>query len=188
MKKTRLITACMAALGLMLGGCASGRGNVGATSVPTTPRPTATMGAMPTNSPEMSAAPLVSPNATMEANAGGMAAEMTPAQAGKLAEQISESVERLSEVEDAEVVLDTDRVLVAVEFEEQYKAGLDERMKEMITEKVREVDDRLTDVRITDDGTLYGQVKGLAQRMAKATGLDEMTSDFGDLWDRLTDM
>lgn len=188
MKKTRLTAACLIALGLTLGGCASGRGNVGATSVPVTPRPTATMSAMPTESPEMSAAPMMSPETTADMASGSTAAGMTPAQAGKLAEQISEAVERLSEVDDAEVVLDGERVLVAVEFDDQYSAGLDDRMKEMITEKVKEVDDRLTDVRITDDDTLYGQVKSLTQRMAKATGMDEMASDFGDLWDRLTGM
>ena len=41
------------------------------------------------------------------------------------------------------------------------------------------------DVEITDDDTLYGQVKGLGERLAKATGLDELADDFGDLWDRI---
>jgi len=114
---------------------------------------------------------------------------MTPAQAGRTAEQIEEAVERLSEIDDAEVVIDSgSRVLVAVEFDDQYSAGLDERMKKMITEAVQRVDDGLTDVEITDDSTLYGQVKSLGERLAKATGLDELADDFGDLWNRITGM
>ena len=114
---------------------------------------------------------------------------MTPAQADRLAERVEEAVERISEIEDAEAVIDSDsRVLIAVEFDQQYSAGLDDRMKEMIVEAVQKVDDGLTDVEITDDDTLYGQVKSLGERLAKATGLDELADDFGDLWDRITGM
>ena len=83
-------------------------------------------------------------------------------------------------------MVSNERVLVAVEFEDQYNAGLDDRMKQMITEAVQKVDSSLTEISITDDDTLYGQVKGLGQRLAKATGLDELADDFGDLWDRIT--
>ena len=40
----------------------------------------------------------------------------------------------------------------------------------------------------TDDNTLYGQVKNLGDKLAKATGLDELADDFGDLWARITGM
>lgn len=112
-------------------------------------------------------------------------ADMTPAEAGRLAEQISEAVERISEVDDAEVIVHNGRVLVAVEFDDQYSAGLDDRMKQTIVEAVQSVDENLTDVEVTDDDTLYGQVKGLAERVANVTGLDELADDFGDLWDRI---
>jgi len=117
------------------------------------------------------------------------ASGMTPAQADRLAERVEEAVERISEIDDAEAVIDSDsRVVIAVEFDDQYSAGLDDRMKEMITEAVQNVDDGLTDVQITDDDTLYGQVKSLGERLTKATGLDELADDFGDLWDRITGM
>ena len=61
-------------------------------------------------------------------------------------------------------------------------------MKQMITEAVQKVDEKLTEVEITDDSTLYGQVKSLGERLAKATGLDELADDFGDLWNRITGM
>ncbi len=117
---------------------------------------------------------------------GNTASGMTPAQADRLAEQIEEAVERLSEVDDAEAAISNDRVLLAVEFDDQYSAGLDDRMKQMITEAVQKVDDGLKEIEITDDSTLYGQIKGLGERLAKATGMDELADDFGDLWDRIT--
>ena len=183
MKKWILALLCMAAACVIMSGCAAR--NVGtstttapaATQIPMTAEPTAEA----TASPEATAQPMTT--------AGGMdnAGTMTPAEAGRTAERISDAVERISEISDAEVVIDSgSRVLVAVEFEDQYQAGLDERMKQMIVQAVQKVDDGLTDIEITDDDTLYGQVKGLGERLANATGLDELADDFGDLWDRIT--
>ena len=110
---------------------------------------------------------------------------MTPAQAGKLTEKIAQAVQQISEVEEAKVVVNNGRALVAVKFDAQYSAGLDDRMKQQIIQTVQKVDDTLKDVEVTDDDTLYGQIKGLGERVANVTGLDELADDFGDLWDRI---
>lgn len=209
MKKAMMILLCIAMAGMVLSGCAAGNASgTTATAAPiVTNSPAATSTAqtdMNTAAPNMSSgmnegttAGTASSGMTGTTGTTGMtaasgsvgAAGMTAAQAGRTAERIEEAVERLSEIDDAEVVLDGEsRVLVAVEFDDQYSAGLDDRMKEMIVEAVKKVDDGLTDVEITDDSTLYGQVKSLGERLAKATGLDELADDFGDLWNRITGM
>ena len=206
MKKGLMILLCIAMAGMVLSGCAS-RNASGTTA---TAAPIVTNSPMATQRPMASASPDMSPNTGMQASGtnatNGMTATtdtmdnnmmpaqnnadgMTPAQADRLAERVEEAVERISEIDDAEAVIDSDsRVVIAVEFDEQYKAGLDDRMKEMITEAVQKVDEKLTDVQITDDSTIYGQVKSLGERLAKATGLDELADDFGDLWNRITGM
>jgi len=217
LKKAMMVLLCIAMAGMVLSGCAAGNASgTTATAAPivtNSPMPTASSQTdMTTNAPGgntagtmtgvpgmtnsegaadttgvngMNSAAGTSGTAGMSAGASGM----TAAQAGRTAERIEEAVERLSEIDDAEVVLDGDsRVLIAVEFDDQYSAGLDERMKKMIVEAVQKVDDGLTDIEITDDSTLYGQVKSLGERLAKATGLDELASDFGDLWNRITGM
>ncbi len=195
MKKWVLALLCMVAASMVMSGCAAGNASGLATVAPaatsspvastTQPAAAATM-----ESPmQATAQPMTSPEASDNPQGtASSASAMTPAQAGKLAERISEAVERISEVDDAEVIVRDERVLVAVEFDDQYSAGLDERMKQTITDAVKKVDDSLTDVQITDDGTLYGQVKGLAERVGKVTGLDELADDFGDLWNRITGM
>ena len=190
MKKGILTLLCLAMAALALGGCAANASGTTATAAPiVTNSPMATM------QPAATIVPETSPTMEGGINGGLMGtndmnsaapAGMTPAQAGRLAEQIAESVERISEINDAEAVVSNERVLVAVEFEDQYNAGLDDRMKQMITQAVQKVDSNLTEISITDDDTLYGQVKGLGQRLAQATGLDELADDFGDLWDRIT--
>lgn len=196
MKKGILALLCIVMAGMVLSGCAART----ASGTTTTAAPIVTNSPMAaTNAPAGGAT--VSPDMSPDMNngaaagaqtgttAGTMGAEsaLTPAQAGRMAEKIADAVERIGEIDDAEVILDNDRrVLVAVEFEDQYQAGLDDRMKKMIVEAVQKVDDGLTDIEITDDDTLYGQVKGLGERVANATGLDELADDFGDLWDRIT--
>lgn len=192
MKKWILPLLLILAAGTVLSGCSAGTANtMNPTAAPATTQPMATMA--PVSTPEPTADADMNGGATMgqatsspDTGANTAAPGMTPAEAGRLAERIAEAVERLSEIDDAEVVVSDNRVLVAVEFDDQYKAGLDDRMKQMITETVQEIDETLTDVEITDDNTLYGQVKGLGERLAKATGLDELADDFGDLWDRVT--
>lgn len=214
MKKAMMVLLCIAMAGMVLSGCAAGNASgTTATAAPivtNSPMPSASAQTdMTTNEPGMNGnmsntagtmngvpgmTNAAGADMTGMSNSAGMTTTagnsgMTAAQAGRTAERIEEAVERLSEVDDAEVVLDGDsRVLVAVEFDDQYSAGLDERMKKMIVEAAQKVDDGLKDVEITDDSTLYGQVKGLGDRLAKATGLDELADDFGDLWNRITGM
>lgn len=194
MKKWTMALLCMIAAGMIMTGCAAG--NASGTTATAAPRATESPMTAATIAPTMQATaqPSMQPGGTMEPentmSAAGAAAGMSPAQAGRLAEQISEAVERISEVDDAETVVTDDRVLVAVEFDDQYRAGLDERMKETITTTVKEVDESLAsvEIQITDDDTLYGQVKGLGERIGQATGLDELADDFRSLWDRVTGM
>lgn len=194
MKKWVLALLCMVAASMVMSGCAAGNASGLTTVAPAATGSPAASTAEPAAAATMESPmqatvqPMTSPDASgsPEGATSSAMTTMTPAQAGKLAEQISEAVERISEVDDAEVIVRDERVLVAVEFDDQYNAGLDERMKQTIVDTVRKVDDSLTDVEITDDGTLYGQVKGLAERVGKVTGLDELADDFGDLWDRIT--
>ena len=153
---------CMAAVSVMMVGCS-------ANTVSTAP----------------TASPMATAEATAEPSPAATTEAMTPAQAGQLAEKIAQAVQQISEIDEAQVVVNNGRALVAVRFNAQYSAGLDDRMKQQITETVQKVDDNLKDVEITDDDTLYGQIKGLGERVANVTGLDELADDFGDLWDRI---
>lgn len=200
MKKSILVLLCLLALVTVLSGCAAGNANtLGAKDSPSVTMTPEQATVTPLNSiaPATTAMPadegmggamgggMTDNGMTGGANAAASNA-MTPADAGKLAERISEAVERISEIEEAEAVVRDNRALVAVKFDDQYNAGLDERMKTQITETVQKIDNSLTEVEITDDSTLYGQAKSLAERIGKATGFDELADDIGDLWNRVT--
>lgn len=152
-KKWFLTLMCMLAASVVMVGCSAN-----------------TMSTAPTASPmTTTAAPTIPrwrrrkrrPNLRRRDDGGHDAA-----QAGQLAEKIAQAVQQISEIDEAQVVVNNDRALVAVRFDAQYNAGLDDRMKQQITETVQKVDDGLKDVEITDDDTLYGQIKGLGERVA----------------------
>lgn len=175
MKKWFLALLCMAAASMVMAGCSAKTMSVSPTASPMATN------VPPTNSPMATAEVTVEPSPAATAGV----TDMTPAQAGKLAEKIAQAVQQISEVEEAKVVVNNGHALVAVKFDAQYSAGLDDRMKQQIIQTVQKVDDTLKDVEVTDDDTLYGQIKGLGERVANVTGLDELADDFGDLWDRI---
>lgn len=212
MKKSILLVLSVTLLALALAGCAAGNASTQTQSPDVTFTPqTATASPMNTMAPMspmqtddnqagngangmLSGGENGMTNGAGTTNSSGMtngvnaasSSSMTPADSGRLAERIAEAVERISEIDDAEVIVRDNRALIAVEFDDQYSAGLDERMKTQITEAAQKIDENLTEVEITDDSTLYGQVKSLAERIGKATGFDELADDIGDLWDRVT--
>ena len=107
MKKWFLTLMCMLAASVVMVGCSANTMSTAPTASPMTTT------AAPTNSPmataEATAEP--APAATMEA--------MTPAQAGQLAEKIAQAVQQISEIDEAQVVVNNDRALVAVRFDAQ---------------------------------------------------------------------
>ena len=60
----------------------------------------------------------------------------TVSTARRAVEQIEDELERLSEVSDAEVVLAGNSAAVALKFDSQYKGGIDDRLTEIVKERI----------------------------------------------------
>jgi YhcN/YlaJ family sporulation lipoprotein len=106
-----------------------------------------------------------------------MPAAMTPAEAGKLAERISEAVERLSEVDDAEVVIAGNKAAVGIEFDDQYQAGLDDRLRKIIKERIDSVISGISTVAITADTTITDAIESLGERLETMSDMASLQSD-----------
>lgn len=95
MKKWFLALLCMAAASMVMAGCSAKTMSVSPTASPMATN------VPPTNSPMATAEVTVEPSPAATAGA----TDMTPAQAGKLAEKIAQAVQQISEVEEAKVVV-----------------------------------------------------------------------------------
>ncbi len=186
MKKT-LLTLSALGLVLVLGGCKSARDMTTVTE-----QPTAT--ASPSASPNITT---VLPSATnaldgME-DMGGMNgtdgvlpdATMIPESTGvtsmdrarRVIEQIEEELERLSEVDDAQVVIAGSKAAVGLEFDDQYKAGLDDRLRGIVKDRINSVISGISTIAITTDEGIMDAIESLGERLETMSDMNALQSD-----------
>ncbi|MBQ3157366.1 MAG: YhcN/YlaJ family sporulation lipoprotein [Clostridia bacterium] len=186
MKKT-LLTLSALGLVLVLGGCKSARDMTTVTE-----QPTAT--ASPSASPNITTVLPSTTNALdgME-DMGGMNgtdgvlpdATMIPESTGvtsmdrarRVIEQIEEELERLSEVDDAQVVIAGNKAAVGLEFDDQYKAGLDDRLRGIVKDRISSVISGISTVAITTDEGIMDAIESLGERLETMSDMNALQSD-----------
>ena len=186
MKKT-LLTLSALALTLVLAGCSAKKNMSTATSEPTST-------ASPTQSPNVTT---VLPGATNDAGGmNGMDGEngldgvlpdstIIPESTGvtsmdrarRVIEQIEEELERLSEVDDAEVVIAGNKAAVGLEFDDQYQAGLDDRLRGIVKDRIGSVISGITTIAITTDEGVMSAIDSLGERLDTMSDMKALESD-----------
>lgn len=182
MKKS-LMTICLMALLLALSSCATQE-----EPTPTeSPTATATVTASPTAEPEMSQEPDTSdePTGTGTLMADTAAGAETPADAQNAVADIELELERLSEVEEAQVVLAGHSAAVALKFDSQYQGGVDDRMREMVEERIKGVISGITTIAITDDTDLLEELRTLGDRLGDAADLTEIQDELDAIIEKI---
>ena len=194
MKKT-LLTLSALSLALMLGSCRAKQDMTSATSQPTT-------SASPTASPQVTTiAPGMTEGTTdtmdgadgmgnMTNGANGMdgilpGSTMIPESTGvtsmdkakRVIEQIEDELERLSEVDDAEVVIAGNKAAVGLEFDDQYKAGVDDRLRKIVKERIDSVISGISTVAVTADKGIMDAIESLGERLDTMADMTTLEND-----------
>ena len=87
--------------------------------------------------------------------------------AKRVIEQIEDELERLSEVDDAEVVIAGNKAAVGLEFDDQYKAGVDDRLRKIVKERIDSVISGISTVAVTADKGIMDAIEAtIADRAA----------------------
>ena len=190
-KKT-LMTLSVLALSCMLTGCKSATDMTTATSQPTntaspTPNVTAVapqttdtmegaMDGMMDDAENMidGAADVLVPGSTVIPESTGVT---TMDKAKRVIEQIEEELERLSEVDDAEVVIAGNKAAVGIEFDDQYQAGLNDRLRKVIRDRIGSVVSGISTVAITADETVMDAIESLGERLETMSDMASLQSD-----------
>ena len=186
--KKMLLTLTALSLTLTLTSCKSAKDMVTATSEPmstasatpnvTTVQPGATNGLMDgmmddamdgTNGMDG-----ILPNSTVIPESTGVT---TMDKAKRVIEQIEDELERLSEVDDAEVVLAGNRAVVGLEFDDQYQGGIDERLRGIVRERIAGVISGVTDIVITADAAIMDEIETLGDRLKTMSDMSALQSD-----------
>lgn len=179
MKRTLLQAAALLVCALALTACA-------AESEPmTSPSPTANAA---TAQPSASAEPSPSDMATLTAGETESPMAMGVQDADKArqaAEELKNELEQLSEVTDAKVVIAGQQAAVGLTFDTQYQAGVTDRMREMVRERLDGVVSGVTRLAVTDDATQMETISQLSEQLQNATDLTDIENKLSALINRL---
>lgn len=185
MKKI-LLTLMLCAGALSMTACAAKDDMVTATNTPVPtqstifpdalPSPTGVMPQLQDGMNEMldgmTADPTGAPTAVPEA-----AGVTSMDKARRVVEQIEDELERLSEVDEAQVVIAGNRAAVALEFDDQYLGGIDERLRSVVRERIDGIISGVTDVAITDDAAIMAELETLGERLQTMSDMTALQSD-----------
>jgi len=195
MKKTLLMLSALS-LALMLTVCKAKNGMTSATSQPTsTASPSASpnvTNVIPGVMEDMGVTDGTGTTDTMD-GANGMnggdgvmpGSTMIPESTGvtsmdkarRVIEQIEEELERLSEVDDAEVVIAGNKAAVGLEFDDQYKGGVDERLRGIVKERINSVISGISTIAVTADEGVMDAIESLGERLDTMSDMTALQSD-----------
>lgn len=179
MKKILLTLSALLLL-MLLGGCTSSTDMTTATEPPSasaTPNITTVLPGATDGMDGMDGAngtDGVLPNATVIPESTGVT---SMDKARRVIEQIEEELERLSEVEDAEVIIAGNKAAVGLEFDNQYKAGLDDRLRKIVKERIDGVISGISTIAITTDEGVMAAIESLGERLDTMSDMAALQSD-----------
>lgn len=128
--------------------------NTTAPAASASPMPTTGVGTMITDAVDS-----MTPDAMKESGVN------TVEDALRVSDKVSEEVEKLSELDDAEAVVAGNIALVGVSYDKQYQGGLTERLEQMVTERVEMVDKAITAVHVTDEEDQVMKISQLREKL-----------------------
>ena len=194
--KKAFIPMCLTAMLFLFSSCA-GQKEPAATASPTS-SPTASAAPQTTSPgamaddliPDMDAAGM--PNAA-DATTVPEASEQPAAQgvttasdARKAIEDIEDELERLSEVDDAQVVIAGNDAAVALTFDSQYQGGIDDRLRGIVKERIAGVISGVENIAITSDKDLMDQLEALGDRLEGAADMADIQNELNAIISKIT--
>ena len=134
---------------------------------------------VPMTTPGVSAAPSVTPNATVEAQ-GAFDWLVN-------GEKVEENLSKISEISEARVIVNSDTALVAVKFNPAYKGAITDRIREMISNDINKADPRVKTVSVTADENAVTKTYALSDRMRAGEGIENLKKDIEDVLRSIAD-
>lgn len=96
-------------------------------------------------------------------------------------EQIEDELERLSEVDDAQVVIAGSKAAVALDFDDQYRSGIDDRLRGIVRDRIDSVISGVSTVAITADPTIMDTLEALGDRLTAMSDMTALQSELDNI-------
>ena len=91
--------------------------------------------------------------------------------------QLEEELERLSEVKEAHVIIAGHKAAVALTFDDQYKAGIDDRFRKIVRERIDGVIGGIDTVALTTDKTVMDALEALQDRLDSVSDMSSLQAE-----------
>ncbi len=96
---------------------------------------------------------------------------------GRVIEQIEDELERLSEVDDAQVILAGNKAAVALEFDDQYRGGIDDRLRGVVKDRIASVISGIDTIAITADESVMDAIESLGENVSTLSDMTQLQKD-----------
>ena len=106
--------------------------------------------------------------------------------ARRVIEQLEEELERLSEVEEAHVSIAGHKAAVALTFDDQYKAGIDDRFRKIVRERIDGVIGGIDTVALTTDKTVMDALGALQERLGRGRGMSSLHAELDKILETMS--
>lgn len=97
--------------------------------------------------------------------------------ARRVIEQLEEELERLSEVKEAHVIIAGNKAAVALALDDQYKAGIDDRFRKIIRERIDGVIGGIDTVALTTDKSVMDALEALQDRLDSVSDMSSLQAE-----------
>jgi YhcN/YlaJ family sporulation lipoprotein len=125
------------------------------------------------------------PESTQNANPTAQSAQTTQAPVAfdwvTGSGQIEANVSRLSEIDDCRVVVAGNTALVGVEFEDEYKGEVTERIREMVAAEVKKADPNIQTVAVTAEDDDVNGVYDISDRLRKGEDAETLENRISEI-------
>ena len=80
-------------------------------------------------------------------------------------------------MDDAEVVIAGNKAAVGLEFDDQYKAGVDDRLRKIVKERIDSVISGISTVAVTADKGIMDAIESLGERLDTMADMTTLEND-----------
>ncbi len=160
------LTVCLLGA-LLLAGCTKN-------TVKPRPSPTVTPRATPivTPAPVVTPIPSVEPISPSAVPSGSDLAK---------AKRVESEIEKLSEVNGTAALIHGDKAVIAVRFDGAYKGEMTDRIEQMVMAKVKQIDDSLAEIVVSDNTGIFEDVRAVSGRLEAGEKVANFGADFDQL-------
>lgn len=100
-------------------------------------------------------------------------------------EQLEEELERLSEVKEAKVLIAGHKAAVALEFDAQYQAGIDDRLRGIVRERVDSVIGGIDSVQVTADPGILEAIDTLQDGLESVSDMSSLQQELDRILEQM---